>query len=159
MKEEIWVHKLNEIGQEVWRYPGEVLEWADASIRLKASFDRANTRVGPLLLKRNDTFIETFFFDRWYNVFAVFDGVSGEFKGWYCNIARPAWIEEQHLFAEDLALDLVVLPDGTQEALDWDEFERLEISEQDRMQALKTMRSLQIQARQHSDFFSDVPSL
>ncbi|MGD8632387.1 MAG: DUF402 domain-containing protein [Anaerolineales bacterium] len=159
MNQEIWVHKLDEKGQEVWRYPAEILEQAGSRIRLEARFDREDTAVGPLLLKRNDTFIETFFFDRWYNIFEIFDGKSGGFKGWYCNITRPAWMEDRHLYAEDLALDLVVMPDGTYEIQDQEEFERLQIPEEDRMQALRVLHTLQSQAEERSEIFAKTPNL
>jgi protein associated with RNAse G/E len=154
MSLEIWVHKLDENGQEVWKYPAEIIEQTELYIRLRASFDRDDISVGQLRLRLNDTFIETFFFDRWYNVFEVFAAQDKHFKGWYCNIARPATMEGQHLYAEDLALDLVVLPDGSQEILDQDEFEQLEIPEAHRMKALQTLQSLQKQASNRSGIFA-----
>jgi predicted RNA-binding protein associated with RNAse of E/G family len=155
MNEQIRVHKLDEHGQEVWSYPAEVLEQNPTRLRLEARFDRSDIAVGPLLLRQNDRFIETFFFDRWYNIFEVFDGENSRFKGWYCNIARPAWLEGEHLYAEDLALDLVVTPDGHFEILDRDEFDRLELSEVDRLQALRALHLLQEQALTRSGIFAD----
>ncbi|MGD8732499.1 MAG: DUF402 domain-containing protein [Anaerolineales bacterium] len=155
MMDEIWVHKLDENGNEVWKYPGETVQLTDSFVRLRASFDRDDITVGPLRLNCNDTFMETFYFNRWYNVFEVFDPKHMQFKGWYCNIARPAWMDGQHLYAEDLALDLVVLPDGRREILDQDEFEELEIPEADRLKALRTLNSLQEQAANRSGIFAD----
>ncbi len=155
MSAQIMVHKLDERGQEVWSYPADMLEQTASFIRLEARFDREDTRVGSLLLRQNDTFIETFFFDRWYNVFEVFDSETQRFKGWYCNITRPAWIENNHLFAEDLALDLVATTDGHVEILDQDEFERLEIPAEDRKQAMETLRTLKAQASKRSGIFAD----
>lgn len=157
MKERIWVHKLDEHGQEVWRYPAEVIEQSAVYIRLEARFDREDFAVGPLLLRKNDWFIETFYFDRWYNIFEVFDREDHRFKGWYCNIARPAWIEGTQLYAEDLALDLIATPEGPIEVLDQEEFEQLEISEADRLKALKTLEMLKDQATNRSGIFADQP--
>ncbi len=155
MIESIRVHKLDEHGQEVWSYPAEVLDQNPSFLRLEARFDRNDIAVGSLLLRENDRFIETFFFNRWYNIFEVFDGENERFKGWYCNITRPAWIEGAHLYAEDLALDLVVTPDGRFEILDQDEFDQLEISEEDRLQALRALHLLQEQALSSSGIFED----
>jgi protein associated with RNAse G/E len=76
--------------------------------------------------------VETFYADRWYNVFEIHDGQTGELKGWYCNLARPARLEGSDLTQEDLALDLVVYPDGRMEVHDREEFEALALSEEER---------------------------
>jgi hypothetical protein len=157
MTKEILVHKLNENGEEVWKYPGTLVEQTESSIRLEARFGRDDVAVGSLFLSRGDTFIETFYFDRWFNTFAVFENESGRFKGWYCNITRPAWVEGKHIYAEDLALDIVVLPDGSYEILDREEFEDLQISELDRLRALQTLHGLQEQAVNRIGVFADIP--
>ena len=157
MTSDIQVHKLDEKGVEVWAYPAATLERSNSFIRLEARFDRDDVSAGPLLLEREDLFVETFFFDRWYNVFEVFDHASGEFKGWYCNISRPARVEGQHLYAEDLALDLVVTPDGSYQVLDQNEFEQLQLTEEDRLQALQTLHRLQEQAINRSGMFATSP--
>jgi protein associated with RNAse G/E len=64
-------------------------------------------------------------------------------KGWYCNIARPARIERGDLFADDLALDLVVDRLGRWVLLDQDEFDELELSEEDRGRAMRALEELQ----------------
>jgi hypothetical protein len=64
-------------------------------------------------------------------------------KGWYCNIARPARIEANHLFAEDLALDLIVDRRGKWWVADEAEFEALPISKDDRMRASQALTELQ----------------
>lgn len=157
MTNEIQVHKLDENGVELWAYPAAMLERSNSFVRLEARFDREDVSAGPLRLKREDRFVETFFFDRWYNIFEVFDHASGEFKGWYCNITRPARLEGQHLYAEDLALDLVVTRDGTHQILDRHEFEQLQLAEDDRLQALQTLHTLLSQAINRSGMFAVIP--
>jgi predicted RNA-binding protein associated with RNAse of E/G family len=157
MTKKILVHKLNENGEEVLKYPGTLIEQTDSSIRVQALFDRDDVVVGSLLLSRGDTFIETYYFDRWYNTFAVFENESEKFKGWYCNITRPARVEGKHIYAEDLALDLVVQPDGSHKILDQDEFEELQISEVDRLHALQTLHELQEQAKNREGIFAKIP--
>jgi protein associated with RNAse G/E len=64
-----------------------------------------------------DIFIETYYADRWYNIFQI-HGPDGRLKGWYCNITRPAVIGADTLDSEDLELDLVVAPDRAVVRLD-----------------------------------------
>ncbi len=139
----ITVHKLDHRGQEVWRYPGRLIEQTPSSLVLEAFFDRDSQTIGGMTLRRGDRFIETYYADRWYNIFAVHDGRDGPLKSWYCNIARPARFEPGHLFAEDLALDLIVDRLGRWIVLDQEEFERLEIPLQDRERAIQTLEELQ----------------
>ena len=51
-------------------------------------------------------------------------------RGWYCNIGKPALLDGDCLSYVDLALDLLVFPDGRQFVLDEDEFLRLDLSPQ-----------------------------
>ena len=136
------VHKLDAQGREVWRYPGRTLEIAPDRIVLEAEFGRPPMEVGGLRMEPGDRFVETFYMDRWYNVFAVYQGRGPRLRGWYCNIARPARVEAGDVYAEDLALDLIVLPDGTSHVLDRDEFDVLSLSDHDREQALQGLADL-----------------
>jgi predicted RNA-binding protein associated with RNAse of E/G family len=158
MIDQLWVHKLDENGMEIWRYPARPILKTDDYIRLEARFDQDDTNVGPLLICRNDRFIETFYFERWYNIFEVFNAEATKFKGWYINIARPAWLHGEHLYAEDLALDLVVTSDGRHAVLDEEEFEGLAISPDDRQQAIMTLHTLQSEAIERSGIFTRLQS-
>lgn len=141
MNEPITVHKLDARGREVWAYHGTILSQTPTSLMLAATYDRNEVRVGDMVLCRGDLFKETFFRDRWYNVFAVYDP-AGPLKGWYCNVTRPARIEDGHVFSEDLALDVVVLPDGRCEVLDEDEFAQLKLSDAERQQVRSAISQL-----------------
>lgn len=143
MTEIIVVHKLDEHGEEVWRYEGVLLHRSTKQLTLEARFDREDVSFHGLSLRRGDRFIETFYSDRYYNVFAVHDLEELRLKGWYCNIACPARFEPGHVFARDLALDLVVFPDGSWKVLDEDEFQALEVGEEVRQRALDALRELQ----------------
>jgi predicted RNA-binding protein associated with RNAse of E/G family len=146
MKSTITVHKMNENGQEVWRYDGEVLERSDNSVTLQAYFDHDDLELQYLQLRRGDRLIETFFNDRWYNIFAIYDVDDNHHKGWYCNITRPARLEAEDVYADDLALDLIVTPEGESLVLDEDEFVALTISADERQRALETLATLQAMA-------------
>jgi predicted RNA-binding protein associated with RNAse of E/G family len=136
------IHKLDEKGNELWAYKAIQREQDDTRITLEAHFDRDAVDIAGLQFRRGDRFVETFYFDRWYNIFAIYQKETNNFKGWYCNITRPAWLEGDHLYAEDLALDLVVLPDRRMTVVDRAEFEALTIPAIDRTKALKALDDL-----------------
>ena len=131
----ITVIKRNDRGQETWRYQGRLLEQADGRLVLEAFFDREDIWLQGMLLSKGDRFIETYYTDRWYNLFEIHARDDDSLRGWYCNISRPAEIEGDTLSWMDLALDLLVFPDRQQVVLDEDEFARLEISPEERRQA------------------------
>lgn len=137
------VKKLNLEGEETWSYPGRVLERTNSSVRLEARFNRPDLPFYGLLLGQNDRFVEEFFSDRWYNIFEIHDRETDRLKGWYCNITYPAKIQEKSVSYADLALDLLIFPDGSQLILDMDEFEKLPLSSADRSQALEALHDLQ----------------
>jgi uncharacterized protein len=155
----ITVHKLDAHGVETWRYSGRRLELNGGRIRLEAAFDRPDEEFRSLRLRRGDRFVETFYTDRWYNVFAVHDVDDDRLKGWYCNITRPARLspDGEHLYAEDLALDLIVLPDGRWQVLDEEEYAALDIPLEERRQALRALAELQAMAMGHRGPFAPGP--
>jgi protein associated with RNAse G/E len=142
----VTVHKLDAAGVETWYYSGEVLRTTPTSITLVATFDREDRSLGGLELQRGDRFVETFYADRWYNVFRIHGGRDGRLKGWYCNVTRPAKIEPGHVYADDLALDLVVLPNGECQVLDEEEFEALQLTPEERESALEALEELKASA-------------
>ena len=83
-----------------------------------------------IVLKRNDRFVETFYSDRWYNIFEIYDRDDNHFKGWYCNIGKPAVIENDFVSYVDLALDLWVSVEGKQSVLDEDDFSELNLPDE-----------------------------
>ncbi len=139
----ITVIKLDFAGEEVWRYQGVLIERGLHHILLEAYFDRHNTDLGGLLLAKGDRFLEIYYDDRWYNVFQIHDRGDDHLKGWYANIGMPARFEDQTLSYRDLALDLLVLPDGHQVILDEEEFTTLPLSDAVREAALIALRELQ----------------
>ncbi len=139
---DVTVYKLNEKGQVVWQYPALVLQRGPSAVRLEAFFNRDDVDLGFAVFKRGDRFIETFYSNRWYNVFAVYDRDDKRLKGWYCNICRPAALGDTAVHCEDLALDLWVSPNGSVQILDEDEFQKLSISEKERAQCLLGLREL-----------------
>lgn len=141
----ISIIKLDHLGKETFRYPGTVLEQTDEHIILEAVFAIFNVPVGPISFNIGDRFVETYYFDRWYNIFEIHDGNSETIKGYYCNIGMPAQVSDGELSYRDLALDLLVLPDGRQIVMDEDEFKALgldEITAQKARHALEELQAL-----------------
>ena len=138
----ITVHKLDHNGREVWQYPATVLERGRRHIRLEAFFNRDDMPLGYAVFRRGDRFVETFYSDCWYNIFAVYDRDDGGLKGWYCNVCRPALISESAVRCDDLALDAWVSPNGETIVLDEDEFEGLSITDDDRRRAQNGLSQL-----------------
>lgn len=143
MSEKITVHKRNAAGEVIWSYNGQILARGDDFVRLEARFNREDTPFQGIILKHNDRFVETFFTDRWYNIFEMRDRDDDQIKGWYCNIGKPmVWDGPNVISYIDLALDLWVAADGTQMVLDEDEFEALALDEKIRQQALEGLLAL-----------------
>ncbi len=142
MSNAITVHKLNEQGVEIFRYSGSLVEEKGTSLTLGARFERADVQFFELTFREGDRFVETYYSDRWFNIFEIHDAGDDHLKGWYCNITRPARFEQGHIYAEDLALDLLVTPDGRLRVLDEDEFDEMELSESDRDNALSALEEL-----------------
>ncbi|OGO37903.1 MAG: hypothetical protein A2Z03_08090, partial [Chloroflexi bacterium RBG_16_56_8] len=124
---QIKVLKRNLAGEVTWHYEGRVLRRLPHALVLEAFFNRPDLPFMNILLKEGDRFVETFYTDRWYNIFEIYDRDDGLLKGWYCNIGQPAIIENDSVSYVDLALDLWVSADGKQTVLDQDEFEKLDL--------------------------------
>lgn len=134
--------KLDHAGIETHRYQGRVLDRADSSIILEAFFDRDDIPVDHVLLNRGDRFIEFYYTDRWYNIFEVHDRKNDSIKCWYCNISSPAVIMEDRIIYKDMALDLLVYPDGQQVILDEAEFNELPLDKPTREKAQAALAEL-----------------
>jgi protein associated with RNAse G/E len=136
------VHKLDTQGRLVWAYPGRILHRDSHALTLEAYFDIESVAVLDVTLERGDRFVEAYFDSRWYNVFEIFGREHGRLKGWYCNLSRPAVLNEDVVSWVDLALDLWIWPDGRRAELDREEFEALPISGDERKRALLELADL-----------------
>jgi protein associated with RNAse G/E len=139
----ITVIKQNYRGLESWRYKGNLISRSPEEIVIEAYFDREDTEVAGIILQRGDRFIETYSSDRWYNIFEIQEQSSGKLKLWYCNVGYPAVITEYSIAYRDLALDLLVYPDGRQVVLDEDEFDALPLPPEVQNAARQALLELQ----------------
>lgn len=139
----IKIIKQDYLGRNVWEYSGNLLERNGNKVIILAYFDRENTIVDKLILKPGDKFIETYYFDKWYNIYEIQDQESNLVKAWYCNISFPAEMSEDRLNYKDLELDLLVYPDGNLKVLDLDEFNALPLTDDVRTLALQALSELE----------------
>lgn len=140
---EITVLKLNLSGQETWRYSGTLLKASPHARLVRALFNRPDLPFHEIILGQGDPFIEIYFDNHWYNIFEIHDRVDDRIKAWYCNITLPARFEGTGISYIDLALDLLVYPDGRMLVLDEDEFADLNLDETRQTEARRAMIELQ----------------
>ena len=135
--------KKNIADEVTWQYESEVLHRDENSITVEAFFNRDDMPFQEIILKRNDRFVETFYTDKWYNIFEIYDRDDGALKGWYCNITKPAVIEDGHVSYVDLALDLWVSANGRRTVLDEDELEELGLDEETKQKVFAGLGELE----------------
>ena len=140
----IRVQKKNPTGNVTYEYEGVLLSRDDESITLEAFFDREDMPFQDVIFKKGDRFLEIYYFDRWYNIFEIYDKDDEQIKGWYCNVGMPVVMEGNTVSYVDLALDLWVSTNGGQVVLDEDEFEVMEMSDEMRIEALNGLKELKL---------------
>jgi len=143
MDNTIRIIKNDHTGCEVWHYQGEIIAQSANGLIAKAHFNRADLEFNGVLLKENDCFLELYLFEKWFNIYEIFDRDDGELKAWYCNITKPVRLERGDILYDDLALDLLVFPDGRRLVLDEDEFEALNLTEEDQRTARSALQELE----------------
>lgn len=114
--------KLDPKGAEKTRYAGELFASLANGVIIKATWTRPDYDLGYTRFETGDQFVEYYYADRWFNIFAVANK-EGVHKGWYCNIAEPARISIDTITQVDLYLDVWINPAGETLILDEDEFE------------------------------------
>ena len=142
ISQEIDIIKLNIDGTEKWRYKGRILSLNGHEIYIEAFFDQQDLEIHGLFIGKNDRFLETYYSDRWYNIYEIYARDQGGLRGWYCNISTPVRYGEKSISYIDLALDLIILPDGSQIIVDQDEFLELNIPPLMRAESLKALDEL-----------------
>lgn len=144
MQRVVRVVKCNLAGQEIWSYKGSIMKRSSGMILLEALFNRSDMPFHNIVLRQGDRFLEVYFSKRWYNIFEIYDVADGHLKGWYCNVTQPALFQEDEIFYVDLALDLLVYPDGSRLLLDEEEFAALPLDDQTRANARAALGELQM---------------
>lgn len=95
---------------QIIRYQATVLARDAQSVTVQAEWRLGRVDLGLFSIEPGDVMIETFYTNRWYNIFRAQrpDGVT---RGWYCNLARPARIDDDVIETEDLEIDVIVSAD------------------------------------------------
>lgn len=151
----ITVIKRNAAGEEQTRYTGEVIERRADGVIIEAYWTRAAKDLGYTRFEPEDRFIEYYFSNRWFNIFAI-SNKDGNRKGWYCNVAAPAVISADSIEQNDLLLDVWVDPTGRPLVLDEDEFEAdTTLTGEQREGAKQGLRDLLAMVAQRKDMFSE----
>ena len=155
---DVLIIKLNTQRQETWRYQGRILSQDAHSLLIEAFFNRDDLPFHGITLRENDRFLERYYTDRWYNIFEIHDRDDGRLKAWYCNVTTPAELEPGRISYVDLALDLLVYPNGTYLVLDEDEYEALDLNPQLRLKAHQALTALVelVEAGQISQEFNNL---
>ena len=137
-------------GFELLREPNHLL--------IHARWDRNALDLGYMTFQTGDHFFEHYYTDKWFNIFEIRSG-RGQLKGWYCNVTKPASIENDTVLSEDLELDLFVSADRQDiVTLDEEEFEERELSQEVREAALRGLEELQEMARSAASPFDSTSS-
>jgi len=118
------VQKLMYDGSKSYRWVGREIQRDDDHLFFTAVFERDGRDLGYVRFEKGDVFYEWYYFDRWYNVFQVYSE-AGDLKGWYCNVTKPARVDDDELTFVVLALDLWVWLEVRYLVLDEDEFDEL----------------------------------
>ncbi|MFZ4826485.1 MAG: DUF402 domain-containing protein [Phototrophicaceae bacterium] len=155
------IYKQNERGEVVVTYQGERVETDAHSVCVRAIFQIERAHVGEVVLLRGDVFTEWFYADRWYNVFRIQDPHTHALKCYYCNITRPSQFTDDEIRSDDLALDVLILPNRHIVILDQDEFDALPLQQAERANCLTAVAQIQalVEAQTHPfEFYSEVSS-
>jgi predicted RNA-binding protein associated with RNAse of E/G family len=126
----VTVHKLYSTDGREITWSGPVVAHDAEHLVLEATWTRGPLDLGLLVFEPGDLFRETYYFDRWWNVYEIHGG-TGALRGWYCNISRPARLIGSDLYYEDLALDILIAADGRARVDDEDEFAALQLDVHD----------------------------
>ncbi len=138
----IRVIKCDQNSQSVWEYSGELTEQGENWALVVAPFNVDDRDDGYFQWQRGDTFYEWYFYDRYYNVNKIFDRNTGALRGWYCNIARPAYWSDGVLYWDDLAMDVFIYPDGDLILKDEEKFAALPLDAIEHQEALNALNEI-----------------
>jgi len=130
--------KRDHRGQFVTQYSGELVEYNDRETVVRCIWDHDTWSLDSFSIQRGDIFFEHYPNLRWFNIMDVYSP-TGQRRGWYCNLTRPAIIQNCSIVWDDLALDVIVFPDKSFILDDTFEYRLLGISIKERHQVVKEL--------------------
>ena len=161
------IHHARAGVNERFSYPVDVWRWRPCHVIVSGVFGPEVAGRSPIF-RPGDVTAEFFWRDRWWNVIAGYDAITGDLRGYYCNVAKtPRWRTEPApvIAYTDLDLDIVVFPDGRIELHDEDEFveyaARFHYSARTIERARRTVDEIiaRIERRAHPFRFESLPAL
>ncbi len=99
----------------------ELIDGDDSLLTLVGEFDSNVEHADLGLIAKGTISYESFWFDRWYNVFR-FHEPSGNLRNFYCNISMPPIFADDVVDYVDLDIDVLVWPDYSYAILDREEY-------------------------------------
>jgi uncharacterized protein len=138
---EVTITKVDHQGRPLISYPGAIVYADPSCIVARCTWTLRVMEMGPFLLEPGDIWIEFYYCHEPFNIMVIYDR-QGRIKGWYCNVTEQVEIAPDEIRWRDLALDLLILPDGRQTVLDEDEFEALDPSSEARARAASALATL-----------------
>ena len=144
---DLLVEKYKADGSFSFSWEATLLEEGENHRKLKAYFNAPAHLVDKVWFNPGDLFIETYYNNRWYNVFEVHEGHNGEIKAWYSNLSYPAKFSPGLITWQDLELDLIAYPNGEYAFLDEEDYAALSLDSETRRQVELTIAELVDQAK------------
>jgi len=141
-KDHVVIIKMNTMEKEVWRYEGRILNRSPHRLIVEAFFNIDEVSFQGITLRRDDRSIECFYDNHWYNILEIHDRDDDRLKCWYCNVTLPAEFTPGRIAYVDLALDVLVYPNGEYQVLDEDEFKDLALGTNTKGQAFQSLETL-----------------
>ncbi len=141
MADQVMIYKLDAEGHLVLSYPGQVVMDDGERLVARCRYASKETACKELVFQQGDILLECYYRSQPFNIWVVYTP-QGRLKGWYCNVVERTAFRPGTIEWTDLALDLLILPDGRQFLLDEDEFEALLPSPGQREQAHRALKTL-----------------
>jgi uncharacterized protein len=137
----VTITKVDHQGRPLISYPGAIVYEDQGCLVARCMWTLRVMDMGPFLLEPGDLWIEFYYRHEPFNIMVIYDR-QGRIKGWYCNVTEQVEIAPGEIRWRDLALDLLILPDGRRIVLDEDEFKALDPSIEARARASRALATL-----------------
>lgn len=138
----IKIEKLNPDGSLSFGWNAQLLQAESNFRQVSAKFSGKPGQLGRVNLNLGDHFIETYYSDRWYNIFEIQSPSDTHPKVWYFNISKPASFDSHSIRWIDLALDVLIFPEGDLALLDLDEFGALDLDFETQKQCWQALEEI-----------------
>jgi hypothetical protein len=150
------IHKRNLAGVVQITYEGEWAAREPDQVTITATWQQGPRDLGYVTFMPGDRFTEYFYTNHWFNIMRVGEAMTGDLKGWYCNISLPATSTADSITYDDLFLDVWVAPSGATLVLDEEEFAAADLAEPMRQGARAGLAEVLRWVRDHLGPFQEL---